>query len=80
MVFDGSNADDDDDYRPGSRAIAELGVISPLKEAGLTKAEIREISKDFANIADVYCLEDLNSEKVKILCEAFGSYQCLIET
>jgi uncharacterized protein len=45
IVFDGSNTDDLDDYRPGLRALAELKVISPLREAGLNKAEIRELSK-----------------------------------
>ena len=44
-VVDGSNADDTGDYRPGSRAVHELGVRSPLQEAGLTKAEIREASR-----------------------------------
>lgn len=38
---DGSNADDEHDYRPGTRAVQELGIASPLAEAGLTKAEIR---------------------------------------
>lgn len=46
VVMEGSNVDDDDDYRPGCRAILELGIQSPLKEAGLTKAEIRELSKE----------------------------------
>ena len=45
-VADGTNADDDFGDRPGMRALAELGIISPLKEAGLTKADIRELSKD----------------------------------
>ena len=45
IVAEGSNRDDEGDYRPGMRAVAELGVISPLREAGLTKAEIRELSK-----------------------------------
>jgi uncharacterized protein len=44
VVVDGSNADDLADYRPGARAAAERGVRSPLQEAGLTKAEIREWS------------------------------------
>ena len=44
-VLEGSNMDDDGDYRPGRRAIRELGVLSPLHDAGLTKAEIRALSK-----------------------------------
>ncbi|GEA33709.1 ATP-dependent sacrificial sulfur transferase LarE [Clostridium diolis] len=44
-VFDGSNLDDTGDYRPGMQAAKELDVISPLKEAGLTKNDIRELSK-----------------------------------
>lgn len=44
-VLDGSNADDVSDYRPGLRAIGELGQVrSPLLEVGLTKDEIRELS------------------------------------
>jgi uncharacterized protein len=45
-VIDGSNADDADDFRPGLRAARQLGVRSPLQEAGLTKAEIRAISAE----------------------------------
>ena len=45
-VLEGSNVDDLGDYRPGLRAIKELGVKSPLKEAGLTKAEIRILSRE----------------------------------
>ena len=44
-VVEGSNADDAGDYRPGFTAVKELGVASPLLEAGLTKQDIREISK-----------------------------------
>ena len=43
-VLDGSNLDDPGDHRPGLRACKELGVRSPLTEAGLRKAEIRAIS------------------------------------
>lgn len=43
-VLDGNNADDAGDYRPGRRAAQELGVKSPLMEAGLTKAEVRALS------------------------------------
>jgi len=45
-IVEGSNADDLDDYRPGAKAAGEMGVRRPLQEAGLTKAEIRAISKD----------------------------------
>ena len=45
-VIEGSNLDDADDYRPGSRAIAELSVLSPMTEVGLGKAEIRALSRD----------------------------------
>jgi len=44
-VADGSNFDDLDDYRPGMQAVEELEVRSPLKEAGMTKDDIRELSK-----------------------------------
>ncbi len=44
-VVDGGNLDDHADFRPGLRAVEELGVRSPLAEAGLTKAEIRLLSK-----------------------------------
>lgn len=44
QIAEGSNVDDSGDYRPGLRAIAELGLLSPLRDAGLTKAEIRELS------------------------------------
>lgn len=44
-ILDGTNADDRHDIRPGARAAAECGVISPLLKAGLTKAEIRLVSR-----------------------------------
>jgi pyridinium-3,5-biscarboxylic acid mononucleotide sulfurtransferase len=44
-VADGTNADDHRDFRPGNRATRELSVRSPLMEAGLTKSEIRRLSK-----------------------------------
>lgn len=46
LVADGSNVDDQSDYRPGMRAIRELRVRSPLLEAGLSKADIRALSRD----------------------------------
>lgn len=46
VLAEGSNRDDEGDYRPGLQAVAELGVKSPLREAGLTKQEIRDLSKE----------------------------------
>ena len=45
VIADGSNADDRGDYRPGRQAAREFGVRSPLDEVGLTKDEIRELSR-----------------------------------
>lgn len=45
-IAEGSNLDDNGDYRPGLQAVAELGIKSPLREAELSKAEIRELSKE----------------------------------
>ena len=45
IIMEGSNIDDTKDYRPGMQAIKELGVKSPLMEAGLTKEEIRVLSR-----------------------------------
>lgn len=45
-VAEGSNLDDNGDYRPGLIAVAELDIKSPLREAKLTKEEIRELSKE----------------------------------
>lgn len=46
LVIDGTNASDDASDRPGMAALKELQVRSPLREAGLTKAEIRHLSKE----------------------------------
>lgn len=45
-VADGANADDAKDFRPGMKAGQELGIRSPLREAGLTKDEIRSLAKE----------------------------------
>ncbi|WP_044895267.1 ATP-dependent sacrificial sulfur transferase LarE [Bacillus alveayuensis] len=45
-IVDGTNASDVGDYRPGMKALKEKGVRSPLKEAGLTKDDIRKLSKE----------------------------------
>lgn len=46
LLLDGTNASDDESDRPGMRALRELAVRSPLRECGLTKAEIRRLSKE----------------------------------
>lgn len=59
-VVDGSNVDDDGDYRPGMRALVELGVHSPLKMCGLNKHDVRELSQELAlptwNMPSAACL------------------------
>ncbi len=45
FIVEGSTLDDQKDHRPGKMAIQELGIRSPLEEAGLTKIEVRELSK-----------------------------------
>ncbi|HET6659421.1 MAG TPA: ATP-dependent sacrificial sulfur transferase LarE [Rubrobacter sp.] len=44
-VVDGANKDDEGDYRPGRRAAREIGVVSVLSEAGMSKAEVRELAR-----------------------------------
>ena len=48
FVLDGSNADDLSDFRPGMKALRELGIRSPLLEAGLSKSEVRELSRELS--------------------------------
>jgi pyridinium-3,5-biscarboxylic acid mononucleotide sulfurtransferase len=45
FVMDGRNADDRNDYRPGTKAARELGIISPLQAAGFTKDDVRELAR-----------------------------------
>ncbi len=46
VIMDGTNASDDAGDRPGMKALKELSVLSPLRDCGLTKAEIRRLSKE----------------------------------
>jgi uncharacterized protein len=46
FVIDGTNADDTKDFRPGLKALKELGIRSPLLESGLTKQNIRDLSRE----------------------------------
>lgn len=45
-LIDGTNASDDPARRPGFRALAELGVVSPLRRAGMTKEDVRAVSRE----------------------------------
>ncbi len=47
VLLEGTNADDCKVYRPGLRALQELGIISPLMEAGVTKEEVRQLSREY---------------------------------
>ncbi len=47
VLADGSNADDLGDYRPGMQALRELSILSPMLKAGLTKQDIRDISREW---------------------------------
>ncbi len=47
VLADGANVDDLGDYRPGTKAAKELGVVSPPQEAGLRKSEIRDLLRHF---------------------------------
>lgn len=80
-VAEGSNMDDNGDYRPGLIAVKELGVKSPLREAELTKAEIRQLSKQLGlptwNKQSFACLssrfvygETINEEKLGMVDKA----------
>lgn len=77
-VAEGSNVDDDSDFRPGHKAIDELKVLSPLREAGLTKSEIRQLSREMGieiwNKPSAACLasripygEIISSQKLELI-------------
>ena len=46
VIWDGTNASDDLSDRPGAKALGELGILSPLRLCGITKAEIRQLAKE----------------------------------
>lgn len=73
LLLDGTNASDDEADRPGMRALCELSVRSPLRECGLTKTRIRELSKDlglFTHDKPAYaCLASRIPEGTEITAE-----------
>ena len=77
-VADGANTDDENDYRPGMRATAELGILSPLRSAGFSKLDIREASRELGiftwNKPSYACLasripygEEITAEKLAMV-------------
>ena len=77
LVVDGTNASDDLSDRPGARALKELGVRSPLRECGITKPEVRQLSRDaglpvwnkpaYACLATrIPCGEEITAEKLAV--------------
>ncbi len=77
-VAEGSNLDDEGDYRPGMKAIAELGIISPLRACGFTKQDIRTLSRaqgiqvwdkpSYACLASRFAYgETISEEKLKMV-------------
>lgn len=71
-IIEGSNADDAKDYRPGAKAVCEQGVVSPLKEAGLTKEEIRQLSKEWG-------LSTWNKQSAACLASRFAYGESITE-
>ncbi|MDF2631948.1 MAG: hypothetical protein K0Q85_544 [Caproiciproducens sp.] len=80
-IAEGSNMDDNGDYRPGLQAVAELHVKSPLRQAGLAKKEIRQLSKEIGlptwNKQSFACLssrfpygENITPEKLQMIDKA----------
>jgi uncharacterized protein len=80
-VAEGSNADDVHDYRPGMQALAELNILSPLRESGLTKQDIRQFSCEWKlptwNKPSLACLatrfpygETITRERISVIDSA----------
>jgi len=81
LIIDGTNNDDLKDVRPGYQAVQELGISSPLAEAGITKKEIRQIAKEYElsvfNKPSMACLasripyrNEITEQKLKMIAEA----------
>ncbi len=81
VIVEGSNLDDNGDYRPGLIAVAELGIKSPLREIGFTKEDIRALSEHLGlptwNKQSFACLssrfvygETITEEKLKMVDKA----------
>lgn len=87
-IADGSNMDDESDYRPGERALKELGIRSPLREAQLYKSEIRRLSREMGlptwDSPSKACLatripygEAITKDKLRMVSEAERELHCM---
>ncbi|MGI6585831.1 MAG: ATP-dependent sacrificial sulfur transferase LarE [Lutisporaceae bacterium] len=87
-IFDGTNAEDVKDFRPGMKALGELGIISPLRECGLGKSEIRKYSREYGiktwDKPSMACLasrvpyhEPITEEKLKMIGKSEGLLQAM---
>jgi uncharacterized protein len=78
-VMSGNNFDDNSDYRPGNKAAKELGIVSPLAQAGLTKDEIRQLSRELglptADIPASPCLASRVAYGLEITAERLGQVE-----
>jgi uncharacterized protein len=87
-IADGSNKDDEADYRPGEKAMKELGIRSPLREAQLYKSEVRQLSREMGlptwDSPSKACLatripfgEAITKDKIRMVSEAERELHCL---
>ncbi len=80
-VVEGSNVDDLSDFRPGEKALMELGIVSPLRQANFTKAEIRELARwaglPNADQPSAACLASRFPYGVEITVDALSSVERL---
>lgn len=78
-VIDGTNASDDISDRPGWRALQELGVLSPLRDCGITKSEVRRLSAELglftAKKSAYACLATRVPTGMTLTCELLGKVE-----
>ncbi len=80
MLIDGTNASDNANDRPGMRALAELSVRSPLRECGITKDEVRRLSKEtglFTWDKPAYACLAMGAPSLKNCCDAWNNRKIL---
>ena len=76
-LLDGTNASDDPGDRPGTRALAELGVLSPLRDCGVTKAEVRRLSREAGLFTHIPAGRRIEPEALRRIDEAEARLRAL---